>query len=150
MTPEKILTLVGVPYTDKVSRLEIHCPFHHDVNPSAGFYRDTGRFWCFTCELLLDVAGFYARLRGIPYREAKRALGLDTDEQDQKEQTQKTVVASLDYERARGEGTLRSVTTERRVEAGEKLDKILWCLLHGKITSEQAGAALVRWRYQYV
>jgi len=74
LSPRELLVRVGIPHQEKSNRLQLLCPFHDDTNPSAGFYLDTERFYCFTCDLSLDVIGFYAKFHGIPVRQARGQL----------------------------------------------------------------------------
>jgi len=74
MTPAQLLVQLGLSYREKSNRLEMLCPFHDDTNPSAGFYLDTHKFFCYTCTLSLDMTGFYAKHKGITREEALRVV----------------------------------------------------------------------------
>lgn len=75
MTPVELLKRLGLDSVEKSGRLEMLCPFHADTNPSSGFYLNTERFYCYACELSLDVPGFYAKFKGIPRADAMYEVG---------------------------------------------------------------------------
>lgn len=60
----EVLDKLRVRYTEKGNRLEISCPFHQDNTPSSGVYKSTAKFYCFSCDLTLDAAQFYAKATG--------------------------------------------------------------------------------------
>ena len=74
LNPESLLTLLGVDYSEKTNRLSMLCPWHDDTDPSSGIYLDTQKFFCFSCEILLDLIGFYAKYKEIPRADAEREL----------------------------------------------------------------------------
>lgn len=48
------------------------CPFHEDRNPSMACYEESNRFYCFSCHARGDAADLYARVRGLPIRQAAK------------------------------------------------------------------------------
>ena len=49
----------------------IHCPFHEDHTPSFGVNIESGGYNCFGCGAKGgSIVHFYARLKGISYRQA--------------------------------------------------------------------------------
>ena len=126
---EDVLLRLDLKYVDKGNRLEMLCPFHDDTRPSSGVYKDTQRFWCFSCNLLLNVAEFYAKYTGETLGKAESLI-----------------------EKSYGEIPYQEQDESKKQEA-EKLRKKLDQVLKGKREqlSEQDFAALyeVRERILY-
>ena len=145
MTPEKVLELVGIDFIERPNRLAVCCPFHHDTDPSAGFYLDTELFHCFACGITDDVVRFYGRLRDLNYREAREELEKEFGEYKPKERPSPTV---LRRERRRGEEALRGIRhlpMERHAKFGEALDTILLRFERGAIGQGELDAILEKW-----
>jgi len=147
MTPEVLLTDMGINFQERTGRLMIHCPFHHDTDPSSGFYIDTQLFHCFACELTLDMVGFYAK-----YHEMKRA---DAHREVEKKWGEgagsRRKIDRLPLLRARkgGEDTLKGLhwmEVKEHAKLGEMLDKI--CLLYerGIIEENELNKRMQVWR----
>lgn len=50
------------------------CPFHDDHQPSMACYKDTGRFYCFTCHAKGDATDLWARVTGRAPKAAAQEL----------------------------------------------------------------------------
>jgi len=74
MTPVDLLNLMGLDFIERPNRLSLCCPFHHDTDPSSGFYLDTELFHCFACELTIDMTRFYAKYNEISWQAARQNL----------------------------------------------------------------------------
>lgn len=144
LTPKQLLDQLGIPYRERVNRLQLCCVFHHDTNPSAGFYFSTGLFFCYSCELTLDVTGFYAKFKGIDRQRADMELvstygGIVED--------RSADVIKIVRLRKQGELMLSERTgLSRREHAalGELLDKIVYAYEHKRITDSQLDVAAAR------
>jgi len=146
LIPETLLNLLGVEYTEKTNRLSMLCPWHDDTDPSAGFYLDTQRFFCFSCELTLDMAGFYARFKEVPYHDALREL--------EKEFGDLPKVRKVDWvymarRKAPCERVLRgAIDTVPRAQhgyLGEQLDRALLFFERGHLDKEELDNVLSIW-----
>jgi hypothetical protein len=140
-----MLDVLGVDYTQKTNRLSIVCPFHPDTDPSSGFYLDTNRFFCFACELTLDVVGFYARFKEIRRDAAEAELEKLFGSIPMLQHVDRMLVGRL---RAAAEEELkRRKDWPRQVHAafGERLDKIIWYYEKKAISDEQIEPAFNRW-----
>ena len=145
-TPEEVLKLLGIDSSERTGRLMIHCPFHHDTDPSAGIYTDTQLFHCFACELTLDMVRFYAKAREITRHEAEdeleRALG---------HSPRRRIGSPTDRAKASSkmERRLRQVITtlpmERHAYYGELADKIIMAHQRGQIGDETLDKAVRGW-----
>jgi len=115
----------GIDYVEKTGRLSILCPFHDDTDPSSGFYLDTELFHCFACSLTLPPDRFYARLREISLKEARKTTDRIWPENLQVVEVDKTELLRL---RNRGEEVLeakRDLGFEEHAKLAEDLDLIL-------------------------
>jgi len=133
---------LGLSYQEKSNRLQMLCPFHQDKNPSSGFYLDTSKFFCFSCELSLDIVGFYAKLRETTRNIAARDLGVDPDP------VLKYDKAIVDLVRIRAERQLtKSMSLPRKLHSafGERLDKILHMYTDNQISSDDLDLFMIRW-----
>ena len=74
LDPEQLLQMLGLDYSPKTNRLSMLCPWHDDTDPSSGFYLDTEKFFCFSCEISYSMVEFYGRFKEIPFNEAQRQL----------------------------------------------------------------------------
>jgi len=118
------------------------CPFHDDRNPSSGFYLDTEKFFCFSCELSLDLVGFYAKLKEITRSQAARDLDLDPDPVIKYNKS----VADTTRLRAERELAQRKVIGRRmHASFAERMDNILWMYMNNKFTDDTFHAAMARW-----
>lgn len=120
MSPKELLTRLRIPFVEKGGRLSLRCPLHDDRTPSASFYLDSGRFYCFTENLSMDMVGFYARLREVSRKEAAETLGLEEKERPR--------LSSLLLEKTRraAERSLEGKDWATKVQGWESLDRILW------------------------
>lgn len=60
-----ILEEYGIQYSEMALRFLVNCPFHPDVNPSCGIWKDTGYFKCFGCGVSGDLAEFIGERSNI-------------------------------------------------------------------------------------
>jgi len=52
------------------AEVNVTCPFHDDNHPSMSINKEEGVWYCHACRIGGGPAHFYARLKGIPYRDA--------------------------------------------------------------------------------
>jgi len=130
LDPEDVLLRLGIDYQDKNNRLAIHCPFHHDTNPSSGIYEDTKLFHCFACELTLDLIGFYAKVKEIDRKQAMKELldGIDPD-------------PGLKPDRMLIDG----VDLQSHAALAEMSDKVILFYQRGRIDAEKLEHSMSRW-----
>lgn len=50
------------------------CPFHDDHTPSMACYKENGRFYCFACHAKGDAVDLWAKVRGVPLKDAAEEL----------------------------------------------------------------------------
>lgn len=74
LSPETLLDLLGLDYAERTNRLSMLCPWHDDTDPSSGFYLDTQKFFCFSCEISYTLTQFYANFKGVTEQEAENEL----------------------------------------------------------------------------
>lgn len=146
LTPESLLNLLGVEYAEKTNRLSMLCPWHDDTDPSSGFYLDTQRFFCFSCELTLDLVGFYSKFKEVPRQDAQREL--------EKEFGDLPVARKVDWvylarRRAACErvlrGALDTVPRPQHGFLGEQLDRALLFFERGRLSGEELDNVLSIW-----
>lgn len=145
LTPQNLLDLLGIGYLERPNRLAIHCPFHHDRDPSSGFYLDTELFHCFACGLTLDAVGFYARHQELERDEAVTELEKSFEEIAHQTRADSLRLA---WERAEGERILKELrprlTLKKHAELGELLDKVLLAYERKQINDQQMNLAMKR------
>jgi len=149
ISPRELLVRVGIPHMEKSNRLQLLCPFHDDTNPSAGFYLDTERFYCFTCDLSLSVEAFYARFHSLSIKQARMQLtGGELEEISPKR--------SLDWvQRKRGgvEMILKELKGLVRCQEfgilSEEVDMMLDQVAEGRMMESEGESQLEGW-YQMV
>jgi len=150
LTPAKLLGMVGIEHQEKSNRLQLLCPFHDDTNPSAGFYLDTERFYCFTCDLSLDLVGFYAKLKGILPSVARNELEKTTGVRLKRKNVSPEYVR---FQRVATDKILVSLkdrfTCKEFGILEEQLDQILDQIGKGEL-DEETGDALVQDWYKMV
>lgn len=144
---QQLLDDQGLKYRDKGSRLEMLCPFHDDHSPSAAVYKDTQKFWCFTCELLLSIDQFYAKLAGesdtrsTQIVEQRYGAILPDKTKERKVETRKMRIGA--------ERMLRNTRGGLDVVAhgrlGEQLDRIMWFYEQGLSDKEQRDSWMKLW-----
>lgn len=142
MSPKELLDKLGISYVERTSRLMMSCVFHHDTNPSSGFYTDTEKFFCFSCAISLDVPGFYAKYKEMPRAQALKDLGY-SHEPPAKYDKRKLNIVQL-----RAEGALSKKKELGRVEhakLGERLDKITWAYEHNLLDEGKFDQAVHLW-----
>lgn len=145
-TPQAVLALCGIDYIERPNRLSFSCPFHHDTDPSAGFYLDTGLAHCFSCSYTMDVTSFYAKYRDIPYKEAERELTRRFGGAPKRREIDRT---RIERERARGEALLATVRPilDRKQHSflGEQLDRILLFFERGHLSATELDTEMRLW-----
>lgn len=146
MTPQELLDKLGIQYQSKTNRLQMKCFWHNDRNPSSGFYLDTQRFFCFSCEITLDMAGFYAKYREISRNEALRELGLE-EQVDRGYDRVRLQRFNLIGERLLGER--KWVGRLKHAALAEIKDKIEWAYERHLLNNLQFDLAIARW-YQKI
>lgn len=142
MSPRELLDRLGIEYVERTTRLMMRCVFHHDRSPSSGFYFDTEKFFCFSCELSLDIPGFYAKYREITRAQALMDLGYTGDLEPKYDKRW------ADQTRVRAENALARKNTTNRVEhalLAERLDKILWLYSRNQLKDDQFEKAMILW-----
>lgn len=142
MTPKALLDRLGLDYAEKSNRLQMVCPFHPDRNPSSGFYLDTEKFFCFACELSLDVVGFYAKYRETDRNTAARDLGVDPDPVVKFDRTKANYTRTKAERELKGRKGLPRITHSA---LGERLDRILWMYGEGDLNDDTLNEAMDRW-----
>lgn len=142
-SPQEVLRVLGIDFRERTNRLLLCCPFHHDTNPSSGFYLNTKLFHCFACEISLDTVAFYAKFKGWDREQAEAEIGeLPPNPQD------KNVVAVI---RHTAETILLNRKDLPRVDhalLAEKVEKMVWAYQQALITKKQLTDAFQRWRTQ--
>jgi hypothetical protein len=150
ITGQQVLEYVGLPFQEKSNRLQVCCPFHHDTNPSAGFYTDTDLFHCFSCEITYDPVTFYAKLRELNRRAAAHELAVAFNLPDLRDhQTAPTYNRDLATRlRSSAEAhlaTLKDLPRKEHGRLGETLDRIFMAHKRGQITDAQLDTATQKW-----
>jgi len=149
LTPEMLLDYLGIKYRVRSNRLSMCCVFHGDRNPSAGFYLDSNKFYCFTCRLSLTMLDFYAKYLGLSSAVAEEQLreqfGFVLDHESAAERAK--MVAFL---RGRAEVVWRAIGPwPDKARAWEEIEAILWHYGLGKQTPEQVGQDVRRWESRW-
>ena len=146
LTPETLLDLLGVNYAEKTNRLSMLCPWHDDTDPSAGFYLDTQRFFCFSCELTLNMVGFYARFKEIPYPDSERELEKEFGIIPAGRVVDRVALARR---QAKSETRLLAargaIGREQHAYLGEQLDRALLFFERGRLNEEELDKVLEIW-----
>ena len=144
--PAGILDLLGVDYIERPNRLAMCCPWHHDTDPSSGFYLDSELWFCFACELTLTMSGFYAKMRDVSEQEALEELEKVFSVVPERKKLNRPLLARVRY---KGEGLLKEVRNDfdRRLHAyfGEQLDRLLLLVEKGRISEEDVDKHLEIW-----
>lgn len=145
LSPQKLLDMVGCSYQEKSTRFQMCCPFHDDRTPSSGFYKSTDLFYCYSCDLTLDVIGFYARIKRIARQKAEEELLVKFGGIPEERKADPLVM--LRYRRQAEEALLlrRDLSRKEFALLGEQLDKILYCYKLKVMTDEQVGKAMTKW-----
>lgn len=147
LTPKQLLDRLGLQYREMSNRLLLVCPFHPDRNPSSNFYYSSGLFFCFACELTLDVVSFYAKFKQLSRAKAEFELILTHGGVAEERRAD-----PIDLARVRHWGESLLVGKRGRVDRkchaslGEQLDKILYCYGRKLLTEEQFGIAVRKWQ----
>jgi len=146
LSPESLLDLLGVDYAEKTNRLSMLCPWHDDTDPSSGIYLDTERFFCFSCELTLDLVGFYARFKEVPRADAERELTKEFGGLPEKRVVDRVALARR---QAKGETQLLAlrgaVPMIQHAFLGEQLDRALLFFERGHLSEEELDNVLLIW-----
>ena len=144
ITPEGLLDLLGLDYIERPGRLQLCCPWHHDTDPSSGFYLDSNRWYCFSCDLTLNIIGFYAKYKEIPYKDAERALLREFGELPPIRQTDFVPMVKVKVE---SERLLESVQGDfcEKARMEEDLDRLLWLYEQGRIQAEELDISARIW-----
>lgn len=144
--PIPVLENLGIDYIDRPNRLAMCCVFHHDSDPSAGFYLDTELFHCFSCEITYDVVTFYAKYKEITRDEAYQELRSVFGEIPERPRVD---TMGIETTRAKAEKVLRSHKEgmERLPHAklGETLDRIMLAYRRGQIDNLKLDKAMKVW-----
>lgn len=148
MEPEDLFRILKIQYKEKGNRYELLCPLHDDHSPSAGFYKDTQRFYCYTCGLSLTKAQLYAKVTGEDPRKAKTIVGEHVDlkiEEARREKVRKLqrklVRVIHELKEARGEELGR----EKMAEAYEVGSRILYLWRISAVTEEKVKRWWDQW-----
>lgn len=142
-SPQEVLNALGIEYKERTNRLLLCCPFHHDTNPSSGFYLNTKLFHCFACEVSLDTVGFYAKVRGWTRVRTEQEIGERAPDPTDKN--------SIAVARAASESILAGLKTLSRIDHAQwadKFEKIVWAYQKAMITKSQFVAAFEKWKRQ--
>jgi len=146
LSPETLLDLLGVDYLEKTNRLSMLCPWHDDTDPSSGFYLDTERFFCFSCELTLDLVGFYARFKEVPRQDAERELTKEFGGIPEKRVVDRVAMARR---QAKAETQLKAargaIPRKQHAFLGEQLDRALLFFERGHLDKEELDKVLQIW-----
>lgn len=145
ITPKMLLDQLGLDYIERPNRLSMRCPFHHDTHPSAAFYDSTQLFYCYACQIALDMVSFYARLKEVPRNEA--ALEVERLFGSVPERRQVDSVLLL-RTRTRAEkllGEHRELGILKHASLGELLDKIVYAFERGQVNEDQLDRAVRKW-----
>lgn len=145
--PERILDTLDVVYQLKGNRLSFLCPFHHDTDPSAAFYLDTEKAYCFTCGYSLRPIEFYARFKEISREEAAVQLGRKIgflenkpDPYDRLFESEIRRKADLVLERIKG-----VIEPLRTSALEEKIEEILWKYRHRQLDKRSVDKSYQNW-----
>ena len=143
---EAILDKLGISYSDRGNRLSFLCPIHYDTSPSAAFYQDTERFYCFSCEYYLTITGFYKKVTDATYEEAKRQLELEFGELPKPRQIDRFLI-SMTYEKAEAcLPPLRGIIPrERFARLGDEVDLMTFAYKKRKLDEKGLDKALNLW-----
>ena len=133
LTPERLLEELGIPFLEKSNRLQMLCPWHEDTDPSSGFYLDSERWYCFSCELLLDTVAFYAKYMDVSRDEASRDLRKRYLIPMKKTLVNKALIHRI---RQDGERDLRTWRADgmnwlEHARKAEALDRLIWQMEQG-------------------
>jgi len=146
LTPETLLAMLGIDYAEKTNRLSMLCPWHDDTDPSSGFYLDTQRFFCFSCELTLDMPGFYAKMKEVPRQDAQRELEKEFGTLPVKRKVDRVALARRF---SKGNACLAVLKPEvaRRYHAylAEQLDRAALFFERGHLSEEKLDNTLLIW-----
>jgi len=146
LAPESLLNLLGIDYAEKTNRLSMLCPWHDDTDPSSGFYLDTQRFFCFSCELTLDMPGFYAKMKEIPRQDAQRELEKEFGSLPERKKVDRVALARR---LSKGNIALAVLKSEvpRRHHAylAEQLDRAMLFFERGHLDEEKLDNTLLIW-----
>lgn len=146
LTPKQLLDKLGLSYREMTNRLLLICPFHPDRNPSSNFYHSTGLFFCFSCELTLDIVSFYAKIKQMNRSRAEFELLQTYGGTAEERRSDPVDIARTSHW---AEDLLRSkhgkVNREYHAMMREQLDKILYVYGKKLITDQQFGAAVRKW-----
>jgi hypothetical protein len=122
-----VLDLLGVEYLERTNRLMFCCPFHHDTDPSAGFYLDTELAHCFSCSYTIDPIDFYAKYKRVDRFTAEQDLAKELGEwvpkkvRDPLAEARRRAPMELALRRARERG----LDYQRHAVLAEQMEEIL-------------------------
>lgn len=145
LTPERLLSDLGIPYAQRTNRLSLCCVFHHDKTPSASFYLDTQLYFCFGCEMVKTMVGFYAKYKELSKDRAEQELEKIYGMVPEQREIDRY---SLTKERLKAEEVLKGKKDLGRKEhasLGELLDKIMFAYERGQLDSDRFFRALNNW-----
>jgi len=146
LSPETLLNLLGVEYAEKTNRLSMLCPWHDDTDPSSGFYLDTQRFFCFSCELTLDLVGFYAKYKEVPRQDAQRELEKEFGDLPEQRQVDRVYLARRQAPCERVlRGAIDTVPRAQHAYLGEQLDRALLYFERGHLDEKELDNVLSIW-----
>jgi len=145
LTPEALLNLMGLSYIERPNRLSLCCPFHHDTDPSSGFYLDTRLFHCFACELTIDMAGFYAKYNEISWGAGRQALEREFGTIPKARKIDRVKLARHLAKAEKKLAARDRLGLERRHYLGELLDKISLAYQRGQIDESKLDKAIGGW-----
>jgi len=145
MTPNQLLDLLGIDFIYRPNRLAFHCPFHHDINPSAGFYEDSGLAHCFSCEYTLDMPAFYAKYKEMTRGEAERELEKEFGEEKSRRVIDRIKIAQTRNKAEQELVGARCLGRKKHALLGEVLDRILLDYERGKLDDERLDNLMEKW-----
>ena len=144
-----LLAYFDISFNHKGKRLELCCPFHHDINPSAAVYHQDDSFHCWACEITLSPVKFVAKYLEVSQYEAEEFLASKFNYTFTHQIKDRILITT---ERKQCEKFLRErtiyLTYKEHAKYGELLDKIFWCYVKNVITEVQFKKALIYWREQ--
>lgn len=145
VTPQALLTMLGIDYIERPNRLGFCCPFHHDTDPSAGFYLNTELAHCFSCGYTYDPYRFYQEFKKVNEDVAIRDLEKEFGERKERKQVDKVRLKKF---RALVESRLsdaRDIGMRRHALMGEEADRLIDRFEKGQDTAEEVDKNLEIW-----
>lgn len=146
LNPKSLLEHLGIAYDDRPNRLRLCCPFHDDRNPSAGFYEDSEKFFCYTCSLSLDLVGFYAKHQGVSRSKAETELEKVFGDLPKLEiEDRKERINRIRSRTDRVLDGLKKLGLRECVKREEALELVVWQYERGKINFQKFCILVGRW-----